>query len=438
MRRFFRRLRRVARAWVLSLLLLVGISGWGVYHWWSEDRRAFLPGQTSHAHYQIEIACHVCHTPYEGVKQESCLTCHAWQLRLVKDTHPVDKFARPTGAAARKAPDATRCVSCHKEHAPQVTRAVAVTQPPDFCVHCHTDIKKERPSHQSFAPTTCASSGCHNYHDNTVLREDVLAPRRAEPAILPRVVVALTGERQFAVNLQAAPGLLPEQDGSAHARARVNCPKCHEVHNTIEGTPEWNRKPGPSDCVKCHEPEVQGFLRSRHGMRLLQKLSPMTPAMARLPMNPAAHHRDVTCASCHAAHLFDTRPAPVQACLSCHADDHTRAYLTSPHYKLWRAEASGQAAPGTGVSCATCHLPRVVHERDGRKRVITQHNQNDTLRPTSRMLGTVCLNCHGPAFAIDALADRELARRNFTGKPSRHVESLDMIDAKLRTTRTAP
>jgi hypothetical protein len=70
--------------------------------------------------------------------------------------------------------------------------------------------------------------------------------------------------------------------------------------------------------------------------------------------------------------------------------------------------------------------------------VITQHNQNDTLRPTSRMLRAVCLNCHGPAFAIDALADRELARRNFTGKPSRHVESLDMIDTKLRTTGKTP
>jgi hypothetical protein len=417
---------------VLSLLVIVAIGGWGLHRWMSEDRRAFLPGQTSHAHYQIEIRCNVCHTPFEGVKQESCLKCHGDRLRAANDTHPVEKFAKPTGPHAAKELDATRCITCHKEHAPQITRAGAVSQPADFCVHCHVGIGKERPSHQAFAFTTCATSGCHNYHDNLALREDALAPHRGEPAVLPRPVIALNRERQFAVNRQAAPGLIPEQEGSAHARADVNCPKCHEVRNTTAGTPQWNHRPGPPECVTCHEPEVQGFLGSRHGMRWLQNLSPMTPAMARLPMNPAAHHRNVTCASCHDAHLFDTRPAPVQACLACHDDDHTRAYLTSPHGKLWRAEASGQAAPGTGVSCATCHLPRIVHERDGRKRVITQHNQSETLRPSSRMLGAVCLSCHGLAFAIDALADKELARRNYAGQPSRHVESIDMVDAKLR------
>jgi len=64
--------------------------------------------------------------------------------------------------------------------------------------------------------------------------------------------------------------------------------------------------------------------------------------------------------------------------------------------------------------------------------VLAQHNQNDNLRPVSKMLRTVCLSCHGLAFSIDALADRELTRRNYKGRPSRHVESMDMVEAKRR------
>jgi hypothetical protein len=41
------------------------------------------------------------------------------------------------------------------------------------------------------------------------------------------------------------------------------------------------------------------------------------------------------------------------------------------------------------------------------------------------MLRPVCQQCHGLPFAIDALADRALIGRNFTGKPAVHNESSD-------------
>ena len=180
------------------------------------------------------------------------------------------------------------------------------------------------------------------------------------------------------------------------------------------------------------------FSSGRHGMRLLEGLSQMTPAMARLPMKPDAAARGLTCASCHKVHVFNTREAAVEGCLACHDDEHSRAYVDSPHHKTWRAEMAGQAAPGTGVSCATCHMPRGLHGREGRKRVIAQHNQNENLRPVTKMLRSVCLSCHGLGFAIDALADPELARRNYAGQPSRHVESIDMVGAKLREKAAGP
>ena len=147
----------------------------------------------------------------------------------------------------------------------------------------------------------------------------------------------------------------------------------------------------------------------------------MTVAEARLPMRRDAAHRSLDCGTCHSPHAVDARHAAANGCAACHDDAHSRAYFDSPHHALWRAELAGDAPPGTGVSCATCHMAKV--ERRGE--VFTSHNQSETLRPNEKMIRPVCLDCHGIAFAIDALADSALVARNFQGKPSVHVESVD-------------
>ena len=60
-----------------------------------------------------------------------------------------------------------------------------------------------------------------------------------------------------------------------------------------------------------------------------------------------------------------------------------------------------------------------------RGKVTTNHNQNDSLRPNEKMIRPVCLDCHGLAFSLDALADTDLVARNFAGKPDVHVESIE-------------
>jgi hypothetical protein len=171
-------------------------------------------------------------------------------------------------------------------------------------------------------------------------------------------------------------------------------------------------------------------------MRIAIGLTPMTPGMARLPMKPDAKDRELDCVSCHAAHEFDTRKAAVESCLGCHDDTHSLSYKNSRHYQLWKLEQDGGAQAGTGVSCATCHLPRESHRKDGAEIVTVQHNQNDNLRPSDKMLRSVCMSCHGLAFSMDALSDADLVRRNFDGKPQAHVASLEM--AKKRTTKVKP
>jgi predicted CXXCH cytochrome family protein len=326
---------------------------------------------------------------------------------------------------------------------------MGLTLPEDYCFLCHEDIADERPSHQGMGFDTCASAGCHNYHDNKALYEAFLVKNADQPAlqaiarIARRSPASLKHGDQFtgpALDAAQADGpaahpasaILTDWLGTAHAEAGINCSGCHQAATgpAQTGTTDWNDKPGIAVCQSCHASEAAGFFQGKHGMRLAPdlpiSLPPMTPAQGRLAFNDDAAHRQLTCNSCHAPHRFDVREAAVESCLGCHADDHSRAYKTSPHFQLWQAETAGQADAGSGVSCATCHLPRELLQVAGHERVVVNHNQNANLRPNEKMIRSVCQSCHGLAFSIDALADPQLIRSNFTGQPARHIESVDM------------
>jgi len=441
------------RWWIAAGLVMFALAGYFSFKLFGEDRRLFLPNATSHGHYQIELACDTCHTPFGGVKQESCNQCHGEELAAANDSHPRKKFEDPRNADRLTVIDARYCVACHVEHQPERTRAMGVTQPDDYCFHCHQDIAKERPSHQNYSFESCASGGCHNYHDNTALYEDFLARHLNEPKVAARPAVLRRDLRPWMqlafpaasrtpltraaadAPQPAAAKHLDDWAASAHARNGVNCRDCH-VPRAEAGVPAtWQDQPGTAACNRCHVREQEGFESGRHGMRLKQKLSPMRPEWARQPMKAEAHGRELGCTSCHGAHRTDTRRAAAEACLECHDDNHSLAWPDSPHARLWQAEVAGRAAAGTGVSCATCHLPREVHREGDLRGARVQHNQNANLRPNEKMIRGVCLNCHGLGFSIDALADPALVQRNFTGQPAAHVESLDLAAARLKNPR---
>jgi hypothetical protein len=421
----------------------------------AQVRRVFLPGATTNGHHQIELACESCHTrPFADADalQAACLRCHGAELKAADDKHPLSKFTDPRNAELLANIDATRCVTCHVEHRPEIARAMAVTQPADYCVLCHGSIATERPSHAGFEFATCASSGCHNFHDNRALYEDFLLRHAAAPAELPLPLRPLARFGDTAAMLPTYPSdrypLTPlgraQHDapasaataeaidawaGTAHARAGVNCSACHREATTAS----WIAAPAADTCGACHALERASFGLGKHGMRSEAGLAPMTPTLARLPMRRVVDTA-LGCTTCHGAHELSVRRAAVDACLSCHNDRHSLAYEDSRHAELWRLEVSGQAPPGSGVSCATCHMPRIEHRYDeyGFKTWFVQHNQNDTLRPSEKMIRPVCQSCHGLSFVLDALADTALVERNFTGAPAVHVPSIEMAVARER------
>ncbi len=412
----------------------------------------FLPGQTSAGHHQIELACAACHTDPMGggaVLQEACVKCHGAELKAADDSHPKSKFTDPRNAESLAKVDARACVSCHIEHRPEITQAMGVTLPEDFCFHCHAEVAEERPSHTGMAFTSCATGGCHNFHDNRALYEDFLTKHLNEADILSP---AQTRTRDLLAGIAALPDypldrypleplseaandapaevsfdprILKDWEASGHAQAGVNCSACHQSGANAQ----WEARPGIASCQACHATEVKGLGEGKHGMREAAGLSPMTPAQARLPMKHERRNESLSCTSCHDDHRFETRRAAVQACLSCHDDTHSRNYQGSAHYALWLRELNANADPGTGVSCATCHMPRLEHRASAELGyIVVEHNQNAHLRPNEKMIRPVCMSCHGLGFSIDALADKTLIESNFKGRPARHIESLDMAE----------
>jgi formate-dependent nitrite reductase cytochrome c552 subunit len=126
----------------------------------------------------------------------------------------------------------------------------------------------------------------------------------------------------------------------------------------------------------------------------------------------------------------------VEACLGCHRDEHSKMYKASPHYRLWQQELAGTAPSASGVSCATCHMPRVLMDADEFvSRVVVDHNQNATLSPNSKMVRPACLHCHGLEYSIDALADAGLITNNFLGAPRTKVRTMAMAEAYDRAQR---
>jgi hypothetical protein len=301
---------------------------------------------------------------------------------------------------------------------------MAVTLPDDYCVHCHSDIARDRPSHEGLAFSTCNSAGCHNFHDNRALYSDFLLKHANEPVQLAVQRVALI---DFLNNADGEPIKVPEAltaadadapaqhrgepdvvttwAADAHAKGGVNCAGCH----TRKTEPDkWIAAPGLDTCQSCHANEARTFTEGRHGMRLrdgmwatrdglfglfkASKLTPMTPANARLPMKPEAAHKELTCNTCH-SDGYDLVRAQVAACAGCHDDTHTKAYFASLHYDLFRKEAWRGRIKQKGLSFS------------GRRRfwqLFTVHAAlNPNQAPTERDYDAFVTEVRGMAAAVD-------------------------------------
>ncbi len=217
---------------------------------------------------------------------------------------------------------------------------------------------------------------------------------------------------------------------SAHALNNVNCASCHQN----EETKAFVAQPTYESCQSCHENPAQTFLLGKHGIRLLEGDSPLQPKRARLPMKHDALAQQMNCNTCHDAHTVNTLQASVDSCLSCHNDNHSLNYENSKHGKaVFAAIAANPSLPRPGdemVTCATCHLPRSAQKKgDGTLLVKVNHNNTYTLKPRDRMVGEVCMNCHGVEYSYNSIFDDELVEADFDRPPTLEHPSFELVRA---------
>ncbi len=219
--------------------------------------------------------------------------------------------------------------------------------------------------------------------------------------------------------------------GSAHALNDINCSSCHQdAEDQV-----FVAQPNQEGCRTCHEQAVDTFLLGKHGIRLLEGATPLTPAMARLPMQPDAHNLKMTCGTCHDAHAVNTLEAAVDSCLTCHSDPHSLNYENSRHAQLFAGDRSLPRPSGTSVSCATCHLPRHQIETGDRPVTLVNHNNTYTLLPRDRMVQDVCMNCHGVEYSYNSIFDDALVEANFDAPPTLSLETFNLMrDLEVRRT----
>lgn len=428
-------------AWIIWILLSLGLAAFFGNKLFGEGSKStFLIGESTYGHYQIEMACETCHSdPFGGeeILQNACTQCHADELDEAHDSHPKSKFTDPRNADRIEILDARYCINCHTEHKLDKTHAMGVTLPDDYCWHCHQDIADERESHKDLEFDSCASAGCHNYHDNRALYEDFLVENAHQEWLTspkdritskPRAVKTLekgakltTSNSRFQEEISLHRNIAEQWQHSSHAEAGVDCGGCHISKDNLQ----WLEKPNHEQCATCHNNEVNGFLAGKHGMRLSGELSsslePITPEQAHLPFKAKAKNLTHGCNSCHGAHDFNIEHAAVEGCLGCHNDSHSTNYTLSPHGQAWSTSSSKQAS----VTCATCHMPKKLKKIAGEDVYAVEHNQNWNLRPNEKMIRSVCMDCHGLEFSINALADEQLIQTNFNGKPKVQNKSID-------------
>lgn len=450
------------RSLSLWLFALVTVLGSGVLGWQlvDADPRPFQPGALSYAHHQLALSCASCHdAAFSGdvAIEKRCQGCHLAAMKAIGDAHGPRKFADPRNAEELQNLDASRCVTCHREHVPESTRAMLVTQPADVCMACHRDIAELRVSHRNVAADSCTNAGCHNYHDNSTLYEAFLAAHAAEPALLqsfsPRrrephrnpilqpdwQQLPFQQRHSRQINSQQPNSAKPHQTDpapavqtaiadwqqSAHAYGHANCSDCHrEQSHREQRHEEPDREPdhwrvAVEVCADCHADQWQALQLGHHGMQLAVGQLALAVKDAQLPMRAEASHTKLTCNSCHAPHRYDTVRAEAESCLGCHDDSHSKHWRQSKHATRWQQD------PDAGVSCAGCHMPREKHPDTGVMWV--QHNQSGNLRPNDKMLKTVCMRCHGMEYAMSALADRALIERNFSQPASGRHQSMEWL-----------
>ncbi len=294
------------------------------------------PGYISAAHTAIEARCDRCHTPFQGLPDQRCLTCH-----------PRIEELQQTGTGFHGQRSDGPCVSCHTDHRGremEPTREVALAA----FDHAMTGFTLGG-QHRRLDCGTChdralerLGAGCADCHSDPhqgLMGQDCGTCHG--DASWNRLAKTLSGHQ---LDMSGAHGALA--CGDCHAAGEglsstVSCASCHEDGHGGTST----------DCEACHQATGWTPAAFDHG-----------PCGCAFP----GKHQTAPCLACHEGFSFVNTPS---ACEACHEDDlghdplgpcarcHTADSWTE---QIFDHDTSAFPLEGAhlSVSCAQCHPER--------------------------------------------------------------------------------
>jgi predicted CXXCH cytochrome family protein len=316
--------------------------------------RAWLTGPLHSAHANLNHDCATCHErPFQRVRSESCLTCHANHLQQhVPSNHP-----RSAELLSE------RCTSCHVEH-DEPSRLVQTDQ--RLCAECHEAKQAHAPS-ASPVPRAADFLAAHPEFRVTMLAA------RLQATQTPTANETMNWETvRLALDAKPAP----------RERSHLKFP--HDVHLAAKGiqSPTGDKV---LSCADCHEPE---------------------PGGARMqPIRMEQH-----CASCHTL-TFD--PAEPSRAVPHGEPAAVLASLTEYYgarYLAGYPDARGSARPDRPIG-----LPRQVLSPAERERLLGLARDRAASVARDLFERRVCVDCHAVErqehLAVDALTEGDVTWR---------------------------
>jgi hydroxylamine dehydrogenase len=241
---------------------------------------------------------------------------------------------------------------------------------------------------------------------------------------------------------EKTPAAVAQWEGSAHAKAKIGCEKCHGTDHDkiVKGEAKVDMKV----CGPCHEKAYREHRASRHGIGLqtgwgcTRNLPNQKPGSCRfcheegdeMPKADAhcarflkqssemaeigcnyCHSVGQSCDSCHSKHSTDLKIVrDPNSCAKCHmGPDH-------PQWEMWQTSLHGTLNQSMGRSvgpdCQNCHMPKGSHNVSGG---ITMTSGGIPYPPEKAgaaraEMVKICSDCHAPAFARKELERGDAVR----------------------------
>ena len=459
----------VARPRLATALLTLGVLAAVGYLFYLAviERRAFLPGPVHASHAHLEHDCEACHDSFSGVSNAKCAACHVDASGAA--------LAWGKGFKKHHADATLDCASCHTDHKGRRgdTTTIAADAYLASCEKCHAGYEKTKGTFQGLAvwdhkdhtpakevpgKGALRCEQCHDARPSERAHHGQVTIARLDCFSVACHVAPLKKEKGFALGEVHAKHAAWKNDcfachtwlgkidsgkcaschddgkggnlvltgfASHHARADLDCARCHTEHQGAGGT--TLREPQAdyaASCNLCHAGyektprTIRGdvFVHTSHGEK--QKLA---------------------CADCHDMRRDAPSHAKVtlaeNACVACHMkrDHPERTVVAAPWREVTAAHAPiekdcarchAAAADTRGSLCADCH--KMPQGRQVAWQGFARHHLDPTLD---------CAKCHGEhrgrvpatittmtqeAYA-DSCSNCHAAYASFVGEVNGHV-----------------